>query len=181
VLKITIPDNEMFNPATGRFTLIKGTTITIEHSLIALSKWESKWKKPFLNEKTEITVEMFADYVRCMTITQNVDPMVYCGLTQNNIDEIQAYMADPMTATVIKSKKQGSMQKRFMTAELIYAYMAILRIPFECQKWHLNRLLTLIQVTSIEQEPPKKMSKAETMNRHRSLNAARRRAKSPHM
>lgn len=179
MLTITIPANELFDPTTGIFTPIKETTITIEHSLIAVSKWESKWKKPFLKEKTEMSFEMFSDYVRCMTITQNVDSKVYKGLSKSNIDEIQEYMADPMTATVIKSKSKGSVQKRFMTSELIYAYMAMLRIPYECQKWHLNRLLTLIQVTSIEQEPPKKMSKSETMNRHRSINAARR-AKHPH-
>lgn len=179
MLTITIPDAELFDPVNGVFMPQKGATITIEHSLVSLSKWESKWKKPLLSEQTKLTTEMFRDYVRCMTITQNVDPMVYTGLTQANIDAIQEYMADPMTATVIKTKKNGPIQRRFMTSELIYAYMAILRIPYECQKWHLNRLLTLIQVTSIEQEPPKKMSKTENMNRHRSLNAARR-SKYPH-
>lgn len=179
MLKITIPANELFDPTTGVFITTKETTLTLEHSLVALSKWESKWKKPFLCDKTEMSVEMFKDYVRCMTITQNVDPAVYDGLTQANVDEIQAYMADPMTATVIGNKQKGRVPTRFMTSELIYAHMAILRIPYECQKWHLNRLLTLIQVTSIEQEPKKKMSKADTMNRHRSLNAARR-ARRPH-
>ena len=176
---ITIPGQELHDPVTDIFYTTKDVTITIEHSLVSLSKWESKWKKPLLATK-DMTRPMFEDYVRCMTVTQNVDPLVYKCLTTSQINEIQEYMADPMTATIVKSDKKTGGRNRFMTSELIYAYMAILRIPYECQKWHLNRLLTLIQVVSIEQEPKKKMSKADTMSRHRSLNAARR-AKHPHL
>ena len=176
-LTITIPAQDLYDPEANLFIPIKETTINLEHSLVSLSKWEKKWKKPFLSPtmKDKMTVEMLLDYVRCMTLTQNVDPIVYKGITEANLKEIQAYLEDPMTATVITNKrKDPNNNKQFMTSELIYAYMVILRIPFECQKWHLNRLLTLIQVVGIEQEPKKKGSRAEAIKQHQAINKARR-------
>lgn len=175
MLKITIPASESWDPVRERFVNpTKETTIVLEHSLVSISKWEMKWKVPFLHTK-EYTREMFEDYVRCMTLTQNVDPKVYHALTPDNLREIQEYMADPMTATTIsKHSQKGSGRTQIMTSELIYAHMAILRIPFECQKWHLNRLLVLIECTNIEQQPDKKLSKSEAMSRMRSAKAAAR-------
>ena len=185
MLKITIPGQELFDPETNLFHYTKPVTLVLEHSLVSLSKWESKWKIPFLSlgqqrlgkdKDNQLTPEQFLDYVRCMTLTQNVDPEVYKCLTKENLNDILHYIEDPMTATTIsKQQKKGSNQGRVITSELIYAWMAILRIPYEvCQKWHLNRLLTLIQVTGLEQEPPKKMDPKNVLKQNRSLNAARR-------
>lgn len=178
-MKITIVAGTAFDPETSRFIEIgKSATIMLEHSLLAISRWESKWKVPFFkeNEKT-FTREKLVDYVRCMTITQNVDPDVYNAITDKQLQEIVAYMNDPMTATVIKQvpgRRRNNSNIGTITSEVIYYQMAALRIPFEAQKWHINRLMMLLQIGAIEQEPPKKMGKAEAMAQQRALNAKRR-------
>lgn len=173
MLKITIPAREMFDERTSSFITTKEQTLQLEHSLVSLSKWESKWCKPFLDPKQDKTLVETIDYIKCMTITQNVDPDVYNGLTQSNIDKINEYISAPMTATTFYEQKTGG-KKETITSELIYYWMISFNIPMECQKWHLNRLLTLIRVCSIKNTPPKKMSRRETANRYASLNAARR-------
>ena len=40
-------------------------------------------------------------------------------------------------------------------SELIYWYMSQLGIPFECDKWNLNRLLTLIRLAAAKQNNQK--------------------------
>ncbi len=171
MLTITIPEQELFNEATNEFVSIKSKTIQLEHSLVSISKWESKWNKPFLS-KDEKTIEQTLDYIQCMTITQNIDPMVYRFLTDENIRDINDYIDAPMTATTFSDK--GSTSREIITSEVIYYWMISLNIPMECQKWHLNRLLTLIRVCNVKNAPAKKMSRKEIMNRNAALNAARR-------
>ena len=173
MLQITVKGTELYDERQNRFIIVKGATLQLEHSLVSLSKWESKWKTYYLNNK-DITPEMSLDYIRCMTTTQNVDPRVYGLLTEDNIKEIRDYIDDPMTATTFKNRS-GPVSRQIVTAEIIYYWMVTLGIPFDpCQKWHLNRLLTLIRVCDEKQSPKKKMSKQEAMNQRRSLNAARR-------
>ena len=173
MLKITIPAVEGFDERTQEFvSLSKEQTLQLEHSLVSLSKWESKWCKPFL-KKEDKTIEETIDYIKCMTITQNVDPNVYNFLTNSNIKEIDDYIDAPMTATTFHRDSQKS-NNEIITSELIYYWMISLNIPMECQKWHLNRLLTLIRVCNIKNTPPKKMSRSEIMSRNAALNAARR-------
>lgn len=142
--------------------------------MISLSKWESKWQTPFLVEKKK-TTEQITDYIRCMTINQNVDPNVYVCLSKNAtiLDKINDYIKNPMTATWFSDDK-GPVNREIVTAEIIYYWMVVNNIPFECQKWHLNRLLTLIRVCSVKNAPKKKMSKREIINRNRELNKQRR-------
>lgn len=172
MLTITVPARELFNDRTNEFIYTKAHTLQLEHSLVSISKWESKWHKPFLTKETKTEEEM-RDYIRCMTITQNVDPSVYLGLSRNNLIQIKQYIDDTMTATTFndKNKKQNH---QVITSELIYYWMVSLNIPFECQKWHLNRLLTLIHICDIKNTPAKKMSRRDIMSRNASLNAARR-------
>ena len=172
MLKITIPEKEMYDEKENRFFKTRDCTLQLEHSLVSLSKWESKWNKPFLSKEPK-TFEETIDYIKCMTITQNVDDSVYLNLTKENVDEINNYIALPMTATTF-SKTNMSRSSEIVTSELIYYWMIALQIPMECQRWHLNRLLTLVQVCNIKNSPPKKMSKRELMSRNASLNAARR-------
>lgn len=177
MLKITIPGNELFDPEKNLFYVIKDTTIALEHSLVSISKWEAKWKIPFLGggmSKTNLTREQLIDYVKFMTLTQNVDPNIYSNLTQDNMDDIMHYIEDPMSATTITQRQNKRGKSRIITSELIYYWMTALNIPFECQKWHLNRLLMLIQIASIEQEPSKKMDPKSIMKQNSSLNAMRR-------
>ena len=173
MLQIVIPGQELWDEQKQEFINTKEQVLQLEHSLISLSKWEAKWCKVFLS-KQEKTQEETIYYIKCMTITPNVDPEVYNHLTRENIKEIEDYIAAPMTATYFSSDNAGKSSREQVTSELIYYWMIALNIPFECQKWHLNRLLTLIKVCNIKNQPPKKMSKREIMSRNAALNAARR-------
>ena len=172
MLQITIPNTEIYDERTNRLIEIKGRDIQLDHSLVSLSKWESKWKKPFLGTVEKTWAETI-DYIRCMTITQNVDPTIYQCLTAENINQVKEYIEDSMTATTFKKTVRKS-QNTVITSEIIYYWMIELEIPVEFQKWHLNRLLTLIRVCDEKSQPGKKMSKRDVMSQYRSLNAARR-------
>ncbi len=172
MITIVVPSRELFNDNTQEFINTKEQVLQLEHSLVSLSKWEARWNKPFLS-KTEKTREETIDYIRCMTITQNVNPIVYSCLSDDNIQTINNYIQAPMTATTF-SNQNNSTSREIITSELIYYWMVSLNIPMECQKWHLNRLLTLVRVCNIKNSPPKKMSRNEIMARNASLNAARR-------
>ena len=173
MLTITVPGREMYDEKTQTFSTTKEQTLQLEHSLVSVSKWESKWCKPFLS-KEEKTLAETIDYIKCMTITQNVDPAVYNRLSSDNVQEINDYISAPMTATTFSDNKNKGGSKEITTAELIYYWMISFNIPMECQKWHINKLLTLIRVCEIKNSPPKKTSKRDLMSQYASLNAARR-------
>lgn len=178
MLKIKIPSVELWDSKKQEFIYTKEVEICLEHSLVSLSKWESKWHKPFLTDK-EHTKEETIDYIRCMTTTQNVDPTCYNYLSNDNIEEIKKYIEDPMTATWFNKTNDESSPKRNseqITSELIYYWMIAEQIPVEFQKWHLNRLLTLIKVCNIKNQSPKKIPRSEQYNRNAALNKARRQA-----
>ena len=172
MLDIIVPASERFDERKMEFVYSKEQKLTLEHSLIAVSKWESKFEKPFLSsEKNSYEI---LEYIRCMTLTQNVKPEVYLNLTEENIKDIEAYISAPMTATTFKKIERKSGRNEIITAELIYYWMIAFNIPVEFQKWHLNRLLTLIEVCARKNEPPKKMSKRDISAQHRAINAANR-------
>lgn len=174
MLRITIPAvDEMWDEEKQEFVSGKEVTLQLEHSLLSVSRWESKWNKAFL-KKEEKTTEEIIDYVRCMTLNRDVDPEVYYRLSPENYEAINKYIEAPMTATYFRDEKIMGRSREIITSELIYYWMVALNIPFECQKWHLNRLFALIKVCNIKNSPPKKMSKQEIMNQNRALNAARR-------
>lgn len=167
-----IVEPEKWNEQTGEFIPQKERTIQLEHSLVSLSKWESKWCKPFLH--SDKNSEEILDYIKCMTLSQNVPPDLYNKLTSNNIKAIDEYINAPMTATTFSEDSTAKKNKEIVTSELVYYWMVAYNIPFECQKWHLNRLITLIRVCGVKNSPPKKMSKGEIMRRNAALNAQRR-------
>lgn len=173
MLQIKIPDIELYDESNNSFITRKGCVLTMEHSLLSLAKWESKWHVPFLTDKQQ-TIEQTIDYYRCMTITKNVDPSIYENIDQKIADEIDEYINDPMTATWFNNTSSGKEDRSVITAEIIYYQMIALGIPFECEKWHLNRLMTLIRVVSTKSAPPKKMSKDEILAQQRRLNAERK-------
>lgn len=176
MLTITIPASEYYDAKENKFvSLGKDQKISLEHSLVSISKWESKWHVPFLSDQ-ERTREQSTDYVRCMTLTQNVDPKIYNFLTPENYKEINDYIADPMTASTVTDRGGKRGPREVVTSELIYYWMIACEVPMECQKWHLNRLLMLIRICNAKNQPSKKMSKADIMRRNTSLNAARRKA-----
>lgn len=173
MLRIIIPPSELWDEVKEEFVYTKEQTLQLEHSLVSISKWESKWHKAFLG-KQEKSFEEMIDYVRCMTMTQNVDPSVYYHLTNQNIAQIDQYIQAPMTATYISKDQFGKSGGETATAELIYYWMICYNIPIEFQKWHLNRLLTLIKICDIKNRPPRKRSQRDIMRQNRAINAARR-------
>ena len=172
-IKIKIPYQEYYDESLNEFISIKETELTLEHSLVSISKWESKWHIPYLDEK-EKTAEQYMDYVRCMTITQNVNSEIYKYIPDSEIMRIRDYINDPMTATTFKKEEGKGTTKKAMTSEVLYFYMLSYNIPAEFDKWHLNRLMTLIKVCNEENKPKKKMSRKQAISRYAELNAARR-------
>ena len=174
MLTITVPISpEGWDEVKQEFVEPKYQTLQLEHSLVSLSKWESKWQKSFYSAK-EMSDEETLDYIKCMTLTRNVDPEVYNHLTRENIKNIMDYVKNPMTATTFGKNDKSPNNREVITSELIYYWMIALNIPFECQKWHLNRLITLIRVCNIKNIPPKKRSKRDIMSHNAALNASRR-------
>ena len=159
----------MFPP----FIHTKAVTLKLEHSLISISKWESKWCVPFF--ETEKTSEQVLDYIKCMTLNTDVDPLVYNNLTRRDIDTINNYIAAPMTASKVTPDKRSHKQSNeYVTSELIYYWMIAYNIPVAFEKWHLNRLIMLIQICSEKNKPAEKMSRNEIVRQHRAVNQARR-------
>lgn len=173
MLSIIVPAVEQWDEEKEEFVVSsEDCTLELEHSLVSLSKWESKWRKPFYS-KGERTMEEIIDYIRFMTIKEPSNPDVYGLLTSDNIKEISEYIENPMTATTFSDINQRP-SREIITSEIIYYWMVSFNIPFECQKWHLNKLLTLIKVCNIKNSPPKKMSRQEILSRNRALNEARK-------
>jgi hypothetical protein len=182
MLQITVPAlvREDYDEGKEEFvyTVIeREQTLRLEHSLISLSKWESKWHKPFLSKK-EKTDEELLDYIRCMTLNSNVDPSVYYRLSPDNYDQIEKYIGDSMTATTFSDDQNRKHNREIITAEIIYYWMVSLNIPLDhCERWHLNRLITFIRVCNIKNAPSKKRNKGDTALKHARMNAARKKKK----
>lgn len=172
MLRLVIPATEYWDESKNEFVYTKEQVLQLEHSLVSISKWESKWCTPFY-AKREKTAEETIDYIKHMTITQNVKDDVYDRLTMANVNEVMKYIESPMTATTFSNKAKGKTNREQVTSELVYHWMIELGIPFECQKWHINRLLTLIDVRNIKTQPPKKMAKKDVINSYAALNEAR--------
>lgn len=172
MLEIEIPNTELWDSERQEFINIQAQKLSLEHSLVSISKWESKWHKPFLGREKKTEEEML-DYIKCMTLTPKVDPNVYQAFTQSTLKKIEDYIYDPMTATTITDRSNAK-SREIVTSEIIYYWMITLGIPVEFQKWHINRLMTLIQVCNIKNKPKKKMSRNELHSRNSALNAARK-------
>ena len=175
MLRIEVPlGAEEWDEKKQEFVYPKVQVLQLEHSLVSLSKWESKWHKPFYS-KANMSDEETLDYIKCMTLTKNVDPDVYKYLTRENVKDVIDYIGNPMTATTFYNEGKGGTSREVITSELIYYWMIASNIPFDpCQKWHLNRLITLIRVCGVKNSPPKKRSKRDIMSRNAALNASRR-------
>ena len=171
--KIIIPArDDFYDSTTNSFISMKEQTLNLEHSLISLSKWERKIKKPFLSTD-EKTAEEWLFYIKCMTLNP-VNEIAYACITSEMFQEIMDYIADPMTATTFGMIKDHPGRKEVITSEIIYYYMFSYGIPIELEKWHLNTLMALIRVFSIKNGNQPKMSSREAGMFQRELNEMRR-------
>lgn len=173
MLQITVPGVEMFNESSKEFFTHGDFVLELEHSLVSLSKWESIFEKPFLGKDEKSTEEVVA-YIKAMVLTPEVPEEVFHKLTEDNIRAINDYIDAKMSATWFAEQPGAPKSREIITAELVYYWMIVFQIPFECQHWHLNRLFTLIRICNIKQSKPKKMSRSEIAARNRELNAQRR-------
>lgn len=173
MLELIIPSMEEYNAKTNEFILIPEQHLRLEHSLMSLSAWESAWKIPFLTNQPK-TNEQTLDYIRCMTVNRNVDSRIYSVLPSWAIQQIGDYISATMTATTFKKDPTQRPNREIITAEIIYYWMINLNIPFECEKWHLDKLLTLIKVCNLKNQPTKNVPRRDVLARNRALNEARR-------
>lgn len=174
MLEIEIPGETIYDDEKEQFVEVSKTVkLTLEHSLISLSKWEAKYERPFLGDKNQ-TLEETLDYIKFMTVTRNVDDSVYNRLTRENSVAIANYIAASNTATTFNSFDEKPSSREVITSEIIYYWMVALSIPFECEKWHINRLLTLIRVINEKNKPEKKIDRQTLLARQRELNEARK-------
>jgi len=173
MLQLEIPAREFYDEETSSFILYTKESLQVEHSLVSLSKWESKWRKPFLSP-TPKTPEEMLDYIQCMTINKNIKPDIYMYLPDDIYNQVENYINLPMSATWFNDPPNAPKNREVITAEIIYYWMIAQNIPMECQKWHLNRLLTLIRVCSIKNQPPKSQNRKEMLAKRNALNQSRK-------
>lgn len=173
MLEIKVKATDLYDDLSEEFVTVKAQVLTLEHSLISVSKWEALFTKPFLS-KTPMSVDETLSYIQCMTIGAHVDPNVYRVLPKATVEQVQAYISAPMTATTFNRRGKGG-SREVITSEIIYYWMIALGIPFECERWHLNRLLTLIEVCDLKNSPGQKMPEKDVMAEQRRLNAERKR------
>lgn len=181
MLPIHVEARELWDEENQQFINTEPFDLLLEHSLFSISKWEAKYHKPYIT--SDKTAEEALDYLSMMVIGKQPDPIVFRLLTEDQIKKINKYINDPMTATVFseeEEKEANGQQKRnkFVTSEEIYYWMTAQNIPFECQYWHLNRLITLVKICAIENKPKdkkkKRMTSSDLAARRAKMEAARK-------
>lgn len=173
MLELVVVLETEFDEEKSEFNVSKTFSLQLEHSLVSLSKWESFFEKPFLSSEEKTSFELLW-YIKAMAITPEVPPEVFEKLTKDDVAKIDAYINAKMTATWFAETPSTARNRQIITAEIIYYWMVSLNIPFECQYWHLNRLITLVKVCNEQNKPPKKIDKRQMATRQRELNAKRR-------
>ena len=175
---ITVQEQEMYDDRLQEFVyLTKPYDLILEHSLVSISKWESKYHKPYpyINKNMTMTPEESNYYIRCMTINKDVPDMVYNCLTRDDMKKINDYINDPMSGTTVKMYNNNPGKTEILSSELLYYYMFKLGIPKDCEKWHINRLITLIEVYGVKDgSETNKMSRGDLVARNKAINARNR-------
>lgn len=172
--ELVIPAQEYWDERTEKFVTVDSGILVLKHNLVSLNKFESRNKIPLFS-RNPITREQRIDYVKCMLINEVKDENIFLSITNADLKKVDEYINDSMTATVFSGRKERNVSGRFITAELVYYWMAAFNIPYyPCEEWHLNKLLTLIKVCSEEQKGPQKKSRRDAMMDQRALNEMRK-------
>jgi len=173
MLKLIISGEEHFNDDTEEFLTVGDIELELEHSLLSISKWESKTEKCFLGDEPQTNEELLF-YFECMILTPGDHTNTISMMSEANILEINDYVNSKQTATTFGEMPERRGREETISAELIYYWMVAFTIPFECESWHLNRLFALIRICNIKNAKPKKMSRHEVASRNRDINAQRK-------
>jgi len=173
MLAITVPELESYDEASSRLIKSESYTFQLEHSLASLSKWESEFERPFLTDGPKTPEETIA-YVKCMTLTDGVPESIYTRLSSENYVQINNHINAKMTATWFNDRPQPGRGREVITSEVIYYWLTSYNIPFECDQWHLNRLLALVKVANAKNAPKKKMGRRDMLAQRDQINAARK-------
>lgn len=173
MLRIIIEGDELFDESTNEFSRVGDIVIDLEHSLVSLSKWESMYQKPFLSSEKRSTEEIFG-YLKAMMLDADIDSNLVRRFSQKTIDQIQEYIDSSQSATTFGNMPARNGPGEVITSELIYYWIVSYNIPFEVERWHLNRLFSLIRICNLKNSKPKRMSRNEIAQRNRELNAQRR-------
>lgn len=172
MLTIIVTDVENFDENTQSFMETKGFIIELEHSLASISKWESEFEKPFLASDPKTQDESLG-YIRCMCLGSDVTTDMLSRLSPKQMSQINAYINAKMTATWFTERPQAGKAREIVTSEVIYYWMSALTLPFGCDQWHFNKLLTLIKVANSKNAPQKNTPRRDMAAQRRSINASR--------
>jgi len=173
MLVLHLPETELFDESDGTFYKTEPITLRLEHSLISVSKWESKWKTPFLDKKDKSREEIDG-YIEAMILNENFPPGVISRFGSEHYRAINEYIESTESATTFGKMPERKGRGETITAELIYYWMVAFQIPFVCETWHLNRLFALVKICNIKNSKPDKKSRAEMARDYREMNAKRK-------
>jgi len=134
--------------------------LQFEHSLLSLSKWESKHLKPFMSNAMKKPSEMI-EYFEDMIVTPDVDRNLVYALDPEQLDALATYINASKTASSVPKDQKPQFSQETITSELIYYWMTAMKINWEAQTWHLSRLMILIEITNYKMQPEKKRSVRE--------------------
>lgn len=175
-LTIHIPETELWDETREVFVHVKEQTLTLEYSLVNVSKWESRWQKIFLSpeEKTE---EQKRDFVYCMICNENTDPNVIYAFTEEDFKKVDRYISTSQSAAIIPEEKTNEPKSNeLLSTDLIYYYLAQMQVPYiPTQDWHLSRVMSLIRIGSFKNKPEKKLNKQEAVAQVESINERNKR------
>jgi len=173
MLVLHLPATELFDESDGSFLELDAITLRLEHSLISVSKWESKWKTPFLSKKDKSREEINS-YIEAMILDDDFPSGLGSRFNSEHYLTINEYIESSESATTFGRLPQHKGKAETITDELIYYWMVAFQIPFICETWHLNRLFALIKICNIKNSKPDKRSRSEIARDYREMNARRR-------